>query len=255
MKVRSANDDDIDAWLMFRCALWPALAVDAHQEGVERVLAHANQNVALICLDDAERPIGFAEVSLRPRVAGCDTSPVAYLEALFVKQDVRRGGAANELMRAAEAWAAGRGCREFASETEVDDQTAQNVHAAIGFAEVRRTVQFKKALPPAVEQSDEQRHVSNVIAAKAPAHRGVAASNDWGDWSGSMLVHAIVAVVGGLCFFAGDVSSPDVLRGAVYPILAALCIFYVVIVLVVKRYGRQTDERNRGAELFRSDDT
>ena len=52
------------------------------------------------------RAVGFAQCQLRhDYVEGCETSPVGYLEGVFVREEYRRRGIATELVRAGEAWA------------------------------------------------------------------------------------------------------------------------------------------------------
>lgn len=66
---------------------------------------------------------GFIEASLRQTVGGCATSPVGYIEGIFVKPDYRRRGVGRALVAAAEEWAASRGCTEMASDCLFDTST------------------------------------------------------------------------------------------------------------------------------------
>lgn len=51
-------------------------------------------------------PVGFAQCQLRyDYVEGTKTSPVGYLEGIFVKEEYRRKGYAKELLAPSEAWA------------------------------------------------------------------------------------------------------------------------------------------------------
>jgi len=85
MNVRPVTDDDIDAWLTFRCALRPTIELDVHRADIEYVFANKFQYAALVSVDSDDQPLGFTEVSLPTRVDGCETSPVGSLDALFVK--------------------------------------------------------------------------------------------------------------------------------------------------------------------------
>lgn len=90
---------------------------------------------------------GFAEVSIRSRADGCDPKcNVGYLEGWYVTSDVRRRGVGAQLVRAAEEWARGQGCREFASDTWHDNEVSQRAHEALGFEVVDRCVHYRKAL-------------------------------------------------------------------------------------------------------------
>lgn len=94
-----------------------------------------------------DEPVGFAQCQLRyDYVEGTATSPVGYLEGIFVKEGYRGMGYAGELLRACEAWARERGCREFASDCEAGNTASARFHAAMGFAEANRIVCFTKKL-------------------------------------------------------------------------------------------------------------
>ena len=58
--------------------------------------------------------IGFAQCQLRnDYVEGTSTSPVGYLEGLFVQKDFRHTGYGRLLVAHCEQWAKEKGCVEF----------------------------------------------------------------------------------------------------------------------------------------------
>ena len=75
-------------------------------------------------------------------VEGAYTSPVGYLEGIYVEPTFRRCGVAAELVRACEAWARARGCSEFASDTEAENVRSIHFHLSVGFQEANRVVCF-----------------------------------------------------------------------------------------------------------------
>lgn len=92
-------------------------------------------------------PVGFAQCGLRTDyVEGTETSPVGYLEGIFVKEDYRNNGYARELLLACEMWAKDMGCTEFASDCELDNTNSLKFHMAMGFGEANRIICFKKNL-------------------------------------------------------------------------------------------------------------
>ena len=92
-------------------------------------------------------PVGFAQCGLRTDyVEGTETTPVGYLEGIFVKADYRKCGYAKELLRACEMWAKDMGCTEFASDCELDNVDSLKFHMAAGFEEANRIICFKKTL-------------------------------------------------------------------------------------------------------------
>ena len=94
-----------------------------------------------------DKPIAFAQCQLRhDYVEGTESSPVGYLEGIFVLEEYRKNGYAAELLAACERWAKEKGCSEFASDCELDNADSLRFHLAMGFAEANRIICFKKAL-------------------------------------------------------------------------------------------------------------
>ena len=92
-------------------------------------------------------PIAFAQCQLRnDYVEGTDSSPVGYLEGIFVTEEYRKNGFAAELLAECEKWAKERGCTEFASDCELDNVDSLEFHLATGFEETNRIICFKKEL-------------------------------------------------------------------------------------------------------------
>lgn len=88
---------------------------------------------------------GFAQCNLRTDyVEGTESSPVGYLEGIFVKENYRNKGYARELLTACEKWAKDMGCSEFASDCELSNTDSLKFHNAMGFDEVNRIICFKK---------------------------------------------------------------------------------------------------------------
>ena len=92
-------------------------------------------------------PVGFAQCGLRrDYVEGTESSPVGYLEGIFVEEHYRKQGYAKKLLAACESWAKEQGCTEFASDCELDNIGSLQFHMAMGFTEANRIICFKKKL-------------------------------------------------------------------------------------------------------------
>lgn len=144
--MRPAEPRDADAWLSMRRLLWPEGEQD-HAPEIEAYFAGPTPRWScLVAVDDAERVVGFVEVGLRGYAEGCSTSPVGYLEGIFVQDAHRRSGVARELVRAAEAWARGCGCTEMASDRLLENEVSGRFHEALGYEEVERIVCFRRSL-------------------------------------------------------------------------------------------------------------
>lgn len=93
------------------------------------------------------QPIGFAQCQLRhDYVEGTDSSPVGYLEGIFIKEEYRKHGYAKELLSECEKWTLEKGCTEFASDCELTNSISLDFHLNVGFTEANRIICFKKNL-------------------------------------------------------------------------------------------------------------
>lgn len=145
--IRKAGPADLESLARLGTLLWPNHSVQELREEFAPLLAQAEAQFFLLLL--GEEPVGFAQCQLRhDYVQGANSSPVGYLEGIFVREDCRRRGYARAMLDACQAWAAEQGCREFASDCELTNQESYRFHLAAGFAEAGRIICFTKALAP-----------------------------------------------------------------------------------------------------------
>lgn len=146
MIIRPAERADAKAWLDLRNALWPSSRHD-HQSEIAAYFDRPNDRV--VCLV-GESPghgvVGFLEAALRDYAEGCLSSPVGYLEGIFVLESHRRRRVGERLVRAGEAWARALGCTEMASDRELDNVESGRFHEAVGYGEVERIVCYRRSL-------------------------------------------------------------------------------------------------------------
>ena len=132
------------------------LAALAIQMWKEHTLADlADEFREIIEKDDAvcfikyvdDNPVAFAQSQLRyDYVEGTESSPVGYLEGIFVAKEYRKQGYVAELLAECEKWAKEKGCSEFASDCELVNEDSLNFHLALGFEEANRIICFRKKL-------------------------------------------------------------------------------------------------------------
>lgn len=146
--IRALTPEDCEDWVRLRCALWPDGTFEEHGRDADRFLAGDRREPAevLIAFDDQGRAVGFVELSIRNVVDGCSTDRVGYLEGWYVIPGLRRHGVGAALVAAGERWARSCGCREFASDAELDNEVSLRAHQALGFTETGRSVNFRKNL-------------------------------------------------------------------------------------------------------------
>ena len=119
MKIELCESANHPGWLRLRQALWPDCAREQH----------------------------LAEASLRTDyVNGTESSPVGFLEGLYVVPQARRRGVAAALVASVCDWTRRAGCRELASDAVLENSISHVVHQALGFEETERAVFFRRKL-------------------------------------------------------------------------------------------------------------
>lgn len=149
MSVRHATKGDSEAWLELRYALWPDGSHNEHRREIESFLAGTAREPQAVLLAENEdgRIIGFAELSIRSYAEGCSSDRVAFLEGWYVRPDSRLRGVGKALVAAAECWGVTKGCNEFASDMQANNEASRVAHLGCGFTEVSVIRCFRKELP------------------------------------------------------------------------------------------------------------
>jgi len=146
MRIEEVNPEHLDAWSRLRAELWPESSIEYHRAELTQLLSNENAIAYLAC-GQAGDVVGFAEATLRhDYVNGCETSPVLFLEGIYVLPGHRRQGVARSLCKAVAAWGRAAGCREFGSDALLDNVESHAFHIASGFEETERVVYFRKSL-------------------------------------------------------------------------------------------------------------
>jgi aminoglycoside 6'-N-acetyltransferase I len=147
VRVRPATPADRDEWLRMRVALWPEGAADLPAETDAHFAGAAYQLGAVFVAEREDGRLGgFAEAGVRAFADACEEAPCAYLEGLYVDEDLRRTGVARALVAAVEDWARAQGHRELGSDYLIDNEESAAWHAAHGFEVVERLVVVRKRL-------------------------------------------------------------------------------------------------------------
>ncbi len=147
MNVARCDDVGHPGWLALRATLWPHCSRGQHLVAMTDQIAQPARYAAFVAHDDHGDAVGFAEASIRTdHVNGTDSSPVAFLEGLYVAPQARRNGCARGLVAAVASWGRACGCGEFASDASLANADSHAMHRALGFAETERVVFFRRTL-------------------------------------------------------------------------------------------------------------
>ena len=118
--IRKAEIKDLHILSELACQLWPDNTVEEMRLEFSEIITKTDAAFFLAYAE--ETAIGFAQCQLRhDYVEGTDSSPVGYLEGIYVADGYRKQGVAKELLSACESWAKTKGCTEFASDCELEN--------------------------------------------------------------------------------------------------------------------------------------
>jgi aminoglycoside 6'-N-acetyltransferase I len=147
IRIVTCQPADVADWVALRLALWPHDTTEELTRQAQELMARKGRAVAFLARAPDAQTIGFAEATLRQDwVNGCATSPVVFLEGLYVASAWRRRGAARLLCQTVENWARDLGCSEVGSDTYLDYVESQRMHEALGFEEMERVVCYRKVI-------------------------------------------------------------------------------------------------------------
>jgi aminoglycoside 6'-N-acetyltransferase I len=145
VNIRRAGQDDGAHLAALAKALWPK----QDQEVLRQEMAElcTQREAALFLAECGAQAVGFAQCQLRrDYVEGTHSSPVGYLEGIYVCPALRGRHVGLQLLKACENWARTMGCLEFASDCTIENTGSQAFHQKADFTQAARIVCFTKRL-------------------------------------------------------------------------------------------------------------
>lgn len=141
--IRTADYNDRHALAELAIQMWNSCSAAELEADFSSILS--SKTAVCFIAFSGDMAIGFAQCSLRnDYVEGTSSSPVGYLEGVFVKDKYRSKGYGKELVCACEKWAKSMGCTEFASDCELTNAGSLKFHLSMGFDETNRIICFRK---------------------------------------------------------------------------------------------------------------
>lgn len=115
------------------------------QDLAERLAAldGVEESAIMVAADEADRAIGWVHVELKRTLLAPRS---AQIMGLVVDADARNDGVGRDLLRAAEAWAAARGCEHMLVGSRVTRERAHRFYLREGYVVQKTSYFFEKAL-------------------------------------------------------------------------------------------------------------
>ena len=114
---------------------------DFHDREMKQIFVRSDWYCYFLKNSD-DQIVGFIELSSRNIVDGCLSSPVAYIEGLYLKKEYQGIGLGKEAIETIKSWCKEKGFSELGSDTEITNINAQKFFKSVGFQESYRIVEF-----------------------------------------------------------------------------------------------------------------
>lgn len=146
MTIEPLSEESLAAFTGLTLELWPECRYEEECLNAEKLLRSPQDAAFLGKIPDGEY-IAFIQLSLRhDYVEGTISTPVGYIEGIYVRPGYRKSGLARRLVEAGEGWCREQGCIEMASDAEIGNLESHAFHRRMGYEEVNRVVCYRKGV-------------------------------------------------------------------------------------------------------------
>jgi len=149
MRIREAEEADLEAWAALAQALSPDYSKEALLAGARAILASADM-VCLLLLDPEGSAVGFVEAAVCPGPNG----PYCHVEGWYVMPEFRGQGYGRRLIEMLEGWCVHRAICLLTSFTGPEYALSASAHLHAGFRKMCDFTIFMKE-PRQPDERDE----------------------------------------------------------------------------------------------------
>ena len=143
LKIEKITAENISPLAKLMTALWTDCSYEDEFESCKNILNSETEICFLV--KEQDEYIAFIHLTVRyDYVEGSESSPTTYLEAIYVQPNFRYLGVGKSLIDFGEEWGKQKGCKQFASDTELSNLSSIEFHKKNGFREANRIVCFIK---------------------------------------------------------------------------------------------------------------
>ena len=145
MIIKQATIENIAELVQMGISLWPHNEVDELKIELLELLDSPNNVFYLAKSESHNKYVGFIHMSKRnDYVEGSDSTPVGFIEGIYVEPDYRKNGVARAMYNTGIEWARSMGCSQIGSDIELKNDVSYEFHTKLGFKEVNRIICFIK---------------------------------------------------------------------------------------------------------------
>ncbi len=141
MKIRQAQNSDLNEWVELRSRLWPDDTMENLYKECLDILA-SDHDVCFLAYKDTGQAVAFIEGSLR----GTIKKPYGHIEGWYVRNKYRGKGHGASLMNTLEQWFLHHAIGILHSDTDDNYPLSPKAHSAVGFKEVANIRIFIKEI-------------------------------------------------------------------------------------------------------------
>jgi aminoglycoside 6'-N-acetyltransferase I len=149
VKIRKAEEADLEAWAALRHALWPGYAADL-LFGEERAILASPDEVCFLLVDPEGRAVGFVEAAIHQGPRG----PYGHVEGWYVMPEFRGRRFGRALIQRVENWCLHRAICLLTSDTDTAYPLSPDAHARAGFRRLYDLTIFVKELEQPPERDE-----------------------------------------------------------------------------------------------------
>ena len=143
MNIEILSSGNINHLVELVLELWPGCTFEEEVAFYKSIIS-SDTEICYLAREQATY-MAFIHVSIRTDyVEGATALPIAYVEALYVKSPYQKRGVGKKLVDIGADWGREKGCKQVASDTELDNSASIDFHTKIGFTEANRIVCFIK---------------------------------------------------------------------------------------------------------------
>ena len=143
MGIVHADASNLKEWTELAVLLFPDSSFE-EELGFHQEILTLEKEFGLLYQTDGQY-VGFMNLSIRTDyVNGTDSSPVVFIEALYVLPAYREQGIARKFIEYAEQYAKQKGITQLASDCLIDNHVSECFHKSCGFVEKERVICFVK---------------------------------------------------------------------------------------------------------------